>query len=178
MRTVRSAATDPVSLILRAVGLFSSFSVAISAVSIPRRPQVYRHGRPVERHLTVSAIKRITYTWAHDLLRLAAIKQDLDATDFPSLDHHTRSEDQLAAWKSYPAQPRLWRAMFRAYRAEISQQWILCIVKGVVNYAPHLFLLKFLEVIERGLVDERWPLEAWFLVFALILSMLIDGVSL
>lgn len=73
---------------------------------------------------------------------------------------------------------RLWRAMFRAYRGTLSQQWVLAAVKGVTNYAPHLFLLKLLETIERGLVNGRWPLEAWFSVLGLVFSVLIDGVSL
>lgn len=162
----------------RVISLLSSIGLAVSAVSIPRRPQVYRNGRPVERHLTVSAIERVTYSWAGGLLRLAASKRDLDATDLPALDHRTRSEDQSASWKSRPSQPRLWRAMFRAYRGTLSQQWVLSAVKGVTNYAPHFFLLKLLETIERGLVNGRWPLEAWFSVLGLVLSVLIDGVSL
>ena len=149
--------TDALSLTLRAVGLLSSIGLSVSAVSIPRRPHVYRDGRPVERHLTVSAIERVSYSWAGSLLRLAEKKRDLDATDLPALDHHTRSEDQSASWKSHPAQTRLWRAMFRAYRDTLLQQWVLSAVKGVTNYAPHLFLLKLLETIEGGLVNGQWP---------------------
>lgn len=173
-----SGKSDCLFLVLRVVGLLSSIGLAVSAVSIPRRSQVYRDGRPVERHLTVSAIERVTYSWAGSLLRLAAMKRDLDATDLPALDHHTRSEDQSASWRSHPVQMRLWRAMFRAYRGTLSQQWVLAAVKGVTNYAPHLFLLKLLETIERGLVNGRWPLEAWFSVLGLVFSVLIDGVSL
>lgn len=176
-RAIYAPATDPLSAALRTTTLLSAISLAISAVSIPRRPQVYLDGQPVERHLTVSARERFTYTWCHELLRLAKAKQDLDITDFPALDHHTRSFDQSAAWRSLPFQPRLWRALFRAYRGKVVQQWGLAIVKGVINYAPHVCLLKFLETIEKGSMGGRWPLEAWFLVFALVLSMLIDGVS-
>ena len=176
-RAVHAVETGSLSVALETVSLLSALGLAFSSISIPRRPQVYKNGRPVERQLTVSAIERVTYTWAHDLLRLASAKQDLEITDFPTLDHDARSADRSAAWKQLPAQPRLWMAVFRAYRGRILQQWALALVKGVINYAPHFFLLKLLETIERGLVSGHWPLEAWAQVFAIALSMIVDGVS-
>lgn len=172
-----AATTDPLSLTLKTATLLSAIGLAVSAISIPRRPMVYKGNHPVERHLTASALSRITYTWANDLVRLAKAKKDLEMADLPALDHHTRSADLSAAWKALPPQPRLWRALFRAYRGRISQQWGLSVVKGVINYAPHFFLLKVLDTIEGGVVGGGWPLEAWVFVFGLVVSMLVDGVS-
>lgn len=176
-RATYITAESPLSLTLRLLGLSAALGLALSAISIPRRPMVYKDNHPVERHLTAPALSRITYAWAGDLLRAAKTKNDLEMTDFAVLDHHSRSVGLSAAWKALPCQPRLWRALVRAYRSELGQQWVLAVIKGVMNYAPHFFLLKFLEVVEKGYVDGSWPLEAWFLVFALVFSMLVDGVS-
>ncbi|SPO07647.1 related to multidrug transporter (yeast bile transporter) [Cephalotrichum gorgonifer] len=175
--TNATGAAQPLSIALGGLHILSALGLAISAGSLQRRPKVYtKNGRPIDGHLTVSVIERVTYSWCRGILRLAGTKKDLDLTDFPALDHHTRSADLAAAWKNHPAQPRLWRAVFRAHRGKLSQQWILAVVKGVINYAPHFFVLKFLETIERGLVHGRWPVSAWFLVLAILLSIFMDGV--
>src|SRR5207247_2165900 len=43
-----------------------------TSLSLPRRPDVFFHGRLVDQRLTVSAWGAITYSWASSLMSLAA----------------------------------------------------------------------------------------------------------
>lgn len=174
-----SDANGYVPIWLQVLASTTPFGLAITAVSIPRRPPVYKGERPVDGGLTVPAIKRFTFTWCEPLLRLARMKKDLEYSDYPALDYHTRSADRSAAWKDRSASHSgLWRAFMGAYKGLFALQWILAIVQGATNFVPHWFTLKLLEVIEREIGDDHWSMTAWWLVLALALSLFIDGVRI
>src|SRR5690606_29691461 len=117
VRIANMLGTDNTTIALRALSFLAAICLALSAVSIPRRPAVYKGDRPVDAGLTVSALDRFVFSWAEPLLRLANTKKDLDLDDFPALDYHTRSADRSAAWDARPAQTGgLWWAFMGSYK--------------------------------------------------------------
>lgn len=67
----------PYLAVLSVVNCALALGLAVSATSIPRRPDVYYEGRLVDRAFTVSAWERFNFGWPAGLLTLAAKKKNL-----------------------------------------------------------------------------------------------------
>ncbi len=155
----------PITFALRAAELAASVSLAISALCIPRRPDVYYQGELVDGMFTASALGRFTFNWPSGLLNLAAKKRDLDLADLTRPDGYTRATAVSANWKTRKTSgQRLWLAVVLAHFKPLVVQWVLTLVASVLNFAPQWVILQLLRFLEHRQPGEKHGLEAWMWV--------------
>ncbi len=157
--------SSPAAFALRVAELVFSISLAVSALCIPRRPDVFFQGEQVDRMYTASALGRYTFSWPSGLLNLAAKKRDLDLSDLTRPDQYTRADCMSANWKSRkPSGHRLWLALVMAHKKPLAVQWFLTFVASVLNFAPQWVILQLLRYLEDRQPGGKQSLEVWMWV--------------
>jgi ABC-type multidrug transport system fused ATPase/permease subunit len=155
----------PTVFALRVVELASTISLAISALCIPRRPDVFYQGELVDRMYTVSAFSRFTFSWPSSLLNLASIKKDLDLADLTRPDQYTRAAAVSADWKKLKTNGRrLWLALVLAHKKPLALQWFMTLCSSILNFAPQWVILQLLRFLENRQPESKQDIEAWMWV--------------
>jgi hypothetical protein len=150
-------------LALSALGAFSS-------VSLPRRPDVFRDGKPVDRMYSVSALDRYSFSWVRGMLALARTKDRLEMDDLPEMDHYTRSKDLSESWAESKHPRKLWIEIFLAHKWPFMIQWMLTLLSAFGNFAPQFTTYHLLQILERRHPGDPASPEAWVWVVALTLT--------
>jgi ABC-type multidrug transport system fused ATPase/permease subunit len=145
--------------------LVTAFVLAGVYVSIPRRPDVNRDGKPVDRQYAVSLLHRISFAWADKLLDYAVRNRGLEIDDLHLVDSATMSINLRASLERNKENRPLWRAILATYWRALVWQYILVIATSLMHFAPQAILygiLKSLEDRESG-HEVRWEAWAWAL---------------
>ncbi|KAI2468687.1 putative ATP-binding cassette transporter protein [Annulohypoxylon bovei var. microspora] len=158
---------------LRVAEIVTAVCLAVSSLSIPRRPDVFHDGQPVDRLYTESAWSRFNWSWPAYLLRMAAKKGNLDLEDLPRPDQYTRSKETTADWESRGFTGPLWISIMLAHKRLFTLQWILSIVTAFLNMAPQWVVLQLLNMLERRQGHERLGYEAWVWVILIAVAVLV-----
>ncbi|KAI0173569.1 P-loop containing nucleoside triphosphate hydrolase protein [Hypoxylon sp. FL1284] len=159
---------------LRAVEIVTVVCLAVASLSIPRRPDVFHQGQPVDRSYTGSAWSRYNWSWPAHLLRQAGKRNNLDLEDLPRPDHHTRSEETTADWESRGFTGPLWTSIIAAHKWLFAVQWILTIATAFLNLAPQWVVWQLLSLLEQRQSHERLGYEAWVWVILIAASLLVQ----
>ncbi|KAK4042218.1 P-loop containing nucleoside triphosphate hydrolase protein [Parachaetomium inaequale] len=156
----------PVAFALRVAELVFSISLALSSLSIPRRPDVFYQDELVDRMHTASAFSRFTFHWPSDLLSLAAKKKDLDLADLARPDQFTRAAAVSASWKKNQKTDgrRLWLSMVLAHKKPLALQWFLTLCASILNFGPQWVILQLLRYLENRQPGGGQGIEAWMWV--------------
>lgn len=149
---------------LRVVELALSISLAVSSLCIPRRPDVFYKGEPVDGMYTTSALSRFSFAWPSSILNLAARKKDLDLADLTRPDHFTRAASVSADWKKQNTKRPLWWALILAHKKALALQWFLTLVTSVLNFAPQWVILQLLKFLEKRQPGSSHGFDAWIWV--------------
>ncbi|KAK3382405.1 P-loop containing nucleoside triphosphate hydrolase protein [Lasiosphaeria ovina] len=155
---------SPALFALRIVELALSLCLALASLSIPRRPDVFWGGRPVDRMFSVSAFNRFNFAWASHLLILASKKKDLDLADLSRPCHLTRANAVSADWKRHNYQHRLWLSVARAHWKPFALQWFLTFCSSILNFAPQWVILQLLRILEANRVGTSFGFDVWIWV--------------
>ncbi|KAI1761798.1 P-loop containing nucleoside triphosphate hydrolase protein [Hypoxylon sp. FL1150] len=159
---------------LRVLEIIAVVCLAVASLSIPRRPDVFHEGEPVDRLYTVSAWSRYNWSWPTYLLRQASQKNNLDLEDLPRPDHHTRSKETTADWEGRNFTGPLWISIISAHKRLFALQWILTIFTAFLNLAPQWVVLQLLNLLERRHNHDRLGHEAWVWVILIAVALLIQ----
>ncbi|KAK4100650.1 P-loop containing nucleoside triphosphate hydrolase protein [Parathielavia hyrcaniae] len=155
----------PAAFALRVAELASSVSLAVSALCIPRRPDVFYQGELVDRMYTISALSRFTWGWPSGLLKLASKKRDLDLADLPRPDQYTRAAAVSADWKKLKTSGRrLWLSLILAHKKPLALQWFATLAASILNFAPQWVILQLLRFLENREPGKKHDIEAWMWV--------------
>lgn len=159
-----------------------SIQIAVSAclgcvcTLLPRRPDVFRNGKPVDQQYTASFLGRITFAWAEPLLNFAARNKGLDIDNLPEVDHVTRSKYLREAFeKQVKTSRRVWKTIAMAHLPTLLLQSVLVTFSCFLTFAPQLALLGILRALEarsQGLWESG---RAWIWVFGLGASMFLEA---
>ncbi|KAL9107927.1 MAG: hypothetical protein Q9227_007249 [Pyrenula ochraceoflavens] len=173
----RSVIPEPqnVHLTLTAVSFGAAVLLLCVFVSIPRRPDVFKEGKLVDRQYTVSLIARLCFVWVSPLLATAKKNKSLEQEDLPKIDYQTRSKTLRARFENVQGTTKLWKRILRANWYGLSIQLILCIIVSVANFAPQAALLAVLRILEKRDLGFDVAFEAWTWVIALGLAMALSG---
>ena len=132
-------------------------------VSLPRRPDVLRDGKVVDRQYTTSLISRFTWAWPSPILYFATMNKRLEIEDLPQIDHRTRSEYLRHAFETVGRKDKLWKAIFWSHKHAFIMQWTLQVFTSLTNFLPQialLYILRTLEARDAG-QDTQWQAWAW-----------------
>ncbi|KAI9642616.1 hypothetical protein NHQ30_009421 [Ciborinia camelliae] len=157
---------------LRISQLILALSVAMVAVSFPRRPHVTHNKHPVDGMLSVSAFGRYTFSWVGHILALASDKKRLELQDLPKMNHYTRAKDLSEAWEERKHTKALWIEVFLAHKSSFISQWILTVFQAFGNFAPQFVTFQILKMLEDRQPGDKVPFEAWIWVATLFLVTL------
>ena len=154
-------------IVFRASQLVLSVFAALASVSLPRRPEVFYNGLPVDNMLTRSALDKFNFTWVEHLLMLAKKTKRLNLEDLPKMDHYTRSKDLSQAWAAEIHPRKLWIEVFLAHKWPLTTQWFLTLLQAFGNFAPQFTTFHILRILEARLPGQQAPAEAWIWVLLL-----------
>ncbi|KAI1138221.1 putative ATP-binding cassette transporter protein [Hypoxylon sp. FL0543] len=161
--------------IIRVVEIVTVICLGIASLSLPRRPEVYYDGQPVDRLYTESAWSRFNWSWPAYLLRLAVKKKNLDLEDLPRPDHYTRSKETTADWESHGFTGPLWISIIAAHKWLFALQWILTVLTAFLNLAPQWVVLQLLHLLEQRQGHERLGYQAWVWVILIAVAVLVQS---
>lgn len=158
--------------------LLSAIGMTLLLISVPRRPDVYRNGKLVDRQYSRSLWAKWSLDWSSEILDESATKL-VEVKDLPDMDATVRAEDAKIFFRSIVLKPTipLWIQIFWAYRQKFVFQWLLTIFSAIVDSLPQLAVLRLLQYLEaRDSVDVA-DMEAWLWVFSLLLATLLETLT-
>ncbi|KAH2218927.1 hypothetical protein KXV37_003611 [Aspergillus fumigatus] len=150
--------------------------IVIISLSLPRRPDVYRHGTLVDRELTTSFLGRMTFSWASHLIQQISRKSGEDIGNLPELDFDTRAENLQGSFVQSHAKAAchgksrtpLWKVLVFSNRRHLLFQLALSVPASFLAFGPHLSLLRILQILEkRSGANEDATADLWFWALAL-----------
>lgn len=153
--------------------LVAAVCLALASLSIPRRPEVFHNGQPVDGLYTGSAWSRYNWSWPAYILSKASQKNNLDLEDLPRPDHYTRAKETSADWESRGFTGPLWISIIASHKWEFALQWILTVVTAFLNLAPQWAVLQLLHLLERRQNHEPLGYEAWVWVILIAVTSLV-----
>ncbi|KAI5294068.1 hypothetical protein KEM55_006778 [Ascosphaera atra] len=116
----------------------------LTAILIPRRPDVFRDGKVVEGEKSTSWLGRMTFAWADKVLDYATQHQTLTLEELPALHKEMQSQTLLDSFeqrrKSQP-HARLWRLLLNGYWRVFAQMAVQTLIASIVSFAPSVALL-------------------------------------
>ncbi|CAG8171204.1 unnamed protein product [Penicillium salamii] len=145
----------------------SAFLRGLFAVLLPRRPDVFFNGKPVDRELSTSLLGRFSFSWAGGLLNYAAKKKTMELDDIPKLPASKRVGVLRENLEAVRGNRKLWKAIARAHPGALLAQTILSFVICFLNFGPQLALLKILQALELRDTPFWNPAAAYIWVVAL-----------
>jgi ABC transporter transmembrane region len=160
----------PEDTVFRCSQLALTVFAALSSVSLPRRPVVFKDGTAVDGMYTVSALSRYSFTWVSPLLRLAHKTRSLELKDLPKMDHYTRSKDLSRSWASQKRPRKLWMEVVLAHKWPFITQWTLTLLQAFGNFAPQFVNFHLLKLLEDRVPGYPVSKEAWIWVVVLTIA--------
>ena len=160
---------------LSAVLFVAAFLLLCAYISIPRRPDVFRNGKVVDRQYTTSLIGRYGFSWPGSLLRFAAANKTLDISDLPEIDHEIRSKNLRHNFEAVGKKDKLWKSLFWSHKVSFIAQWILVTVTSITNFLPQIALLYILKALEDRDAGRASTLQLWGWVLALGASITLSS---
>lgn len=160
---------------LVAAQIACAFFRALFSVLLPRRPEVFVDGQPVDREQTVSALGRYTFSWASSLLNYTVKNRSLELTHLPKLRAAKRADQLRAKFERSQGTRKIWKALIVAHWQSLLLQLCLTIIIGILSFGPQVALFNILGSLEtRG--SHSWqPWQAWIWVLALGSLMLVHS---
>ncbi|GFF34007.1 ATP-dependent bile acid permease [Aspergillus lentulus] len=157
------------------VQIGAAILIVIISLSLPRRPDVYRHGTLVDRELTTSFLGRLTFSWTNRLIRQVSRKSGGDIDHLPELDFNTRAENLQGSFAQSHAKVSccgkgrtpLWKVLMFSNRRHLLYQLALTVPASFLAFGPHLALLQILQILETRSGEEDVTADLWFWVLAL-----------
>lgn len=162
--------------ILHGTELSVLLCLAMTGISIRRRPDVYLDGKVVDKMRTASALSRFTWSWPDDLLRLAADKNQLELDDLPRPSQRLRAQKLTQAWEDHRFQGPLWVSIIRAHKFAFLTQWIGTILAAIAGIGPQWAVLRLLQHLEvRGRDENLGSNDSWLWVVLIGATILVQS---
>ncbi|RPA83475.1 P-loop containing nucleoside triphosphate hydrolase protein [Ascobolus immersus RN42] len=143
----------------------------LTAVSIPRRPKVYKNGAEVDAMFTTSFASRYTFGWANELLNLSMTKgTQLEDEDIPVLDFLRRAATLQEKYQKLNPDRRLWLQVIVAHWPMFVLNNLFTIGETFLAYSPQFVMFKILQNLERKYagIDVGYEPYIWVLAMGLI----------
>ena len=169
------AKPDWVASRLRIAQFIAVIVIGICGISVPRRPDVFHNGYPVDRFRTVSLLRRLSWSWPAEILRLATQKHNLDLEDLPRPDRYRRAKEISLDWDNTRTFTRsLWKTIVVTHKARFALQWVTALLSAILNFAPQWCVLNLLRILEGRQLQKGSTLytEAWMWAICVTLAII------
>lgn len=140
---------------------------ALFSVMLPRRPDVFHDGKPVDRELTVSALGRYTFSWASTILNYAVKNRTLELGDLPKLRFAKRADQLRAKFERARGTHKIWLALLLAHWQSLLLQLCLTLFIAILSFGPQMALFNILSSLETRNSESWHPWQAWIWVLGL-----------
>jgi len=164
-----------VHLTLTAVQLGGALGLVLTFSSVPRRPDVYRDGKIVDKQFTTSILGKFGFTWPGPLLRFAATNKGLKIDDLPEIGYQTRSETLRQSFEQVGKKNKLWKTLFWSHKWAFVSQCTFVTITSVTNFLPQIALFFILNALEDRDSGRDSVFRLWMWVFALGLSIVVSS---
>ncbi|KAI1279478.1 P-loop containing nucleoside triphosphate hydrolase protein [Xylaria sp. FL0933] len=170
--TQNNLTPSPFQSFLGALEVVNALCLALSSISIPRRPEVFHHGKPVDRMLTDSALSHLTWSWATAVLRLAEAKNSLHVDDLPLLGWKLRAQSVDEGWRNSHHGGTLWINLVRIYKWDFTVQFAGSMVSAFLAVGPQWVMLQFLRFLGDG--NQHHPEAGWAWVICIGVTIVLQ----
>ncbi|KAF4472248.1 ATP-dependent bile acid permease [Fusarium albosuccineum] len=164
---------DPVS-ILYMISTISAVGLAVTSITLPRRPNVFFNNSKVDCQWTVSALNRYTWTWVQPLFRHALIHNDIGVEDVPQADAKLRSEHLTKDWDKLRSHQSLFRSILSVHRGKLALLWTVTLVRCAVSILPFWFMFRILNILQDRTAASH-SVQLLALILCMAISNLIDS---
>ena len=134
---------------------------------IPRRPDVYRNEKIVDRQNTCSFLGKITFSWPTELMSFAANNKGLDYSDLHEIDNENRSMTLRKRFEDEGKTGSVWLSIFKSHKWAFIQQYVFEIITCFTNFIPQVALYAILTALEARDAGESNTFRLWALVIGL-----------
>jgi ABC-type multidrug transport system fused ATPase/permease subunit len=140
-------------------------------ILLPRRPDVFRDGKPVDRQYTVPLLSRLTFAWGDRLLKFAIQNQGLEIGNLHIVDNATRSVTLRTNLERVKGSRRLWKALLLTHWRSLVMQHCLTLLQAVLSFSPQIALLGILRSLEAREIgnEQQWQTWAWVVALGLLM---------
>ena len=125
-------------LSLTAIQLIAALGLALTYGAVPRRPDVYRDEKVVDKQFTVSILGRLGFSWPDPLLRFAATNNGLDIDHLPEIDYQTRAKTLWQSFERAGKKDKLWKSLFWSHKWAFLSQWTFVTITSATNFLPQI----------------------------------------
>ena len=134
---------------------------------IPRRPDVYRNEKIVDRQNTCSFLGKITFSWPTELMSFAASNKGLNYSDLHEIDNENRSMTLRKRFEAAGKTGNVWLSIFYSHKWAFIQQYLFEIVTCFTNFIPQIALYAILTALEARDAGDGNTFRLWVLVIGL-----------
>ncbi|KAK5076963.1 hypothetical protein LTR64_005558 [Lithohypha guttulata] len=157
--------------ILSATQFILAMVIFFTSVSIPRRPELTKDGKPVDREYTVSLINRFTFSWPAPVLNYAAKNRTLTHDDLPVINYSMRAETLRQEFDAVGKKDKLWKQIFWSHKKLFAAQWSLQILTAITNFLPQIVLYTVLRLLEARDSGASNQFQLWIAAFGMGLAV-------
>jgi ABC-type multidrug transport system fused ATPase/permease subunit len=162
-------------LTLTVAQLAGALALVFTYSSVPRRPDVYRNEKVVDRQFTTSILGKFGFSWPSPILNFAARNKSLEIDDLPEIGYETRSKTLRQSFDQVGKKNKLWKSLFWSHKWAFISQCIFVTITSVTNFLPQVALLFILKALEERDSGRDSVFSLWMWVFALGLSIVVSS---
>ncbi|KAK5952602.1 hypothetical protein OHC33_006194 [Knufia fluminis] len=141
------------------------------SVSLPRRPELFKNGKVVDREYTVSLASRFTFSWPAPVLAYAAKNRKLTHDDLPVVNYGMRAQTLRSRFDAVGKRDKLWKQIFWSHKTSFIAQWTLQVVTAVTNFMPQIVLYTVLKLLEDRDGGENVQFQLWIVAIGMGLAV-------
>jgi ABC-type multidrug transport system fused ATPase/permease subunit len=137
----------------------ASLCAIISNLLVPRRPELFHHGIPVDREYSTSYLGWLTFSWLApwlNTMRTSTVR----ISNLPQLGYSLRAENavctcyQMMGSVTAGAQG-LWVVILRSELGLLSLQGIITLGSSILGFVPQFAVMRILGTLEKSQQGER-----------------------
>ncbi|KAJ5901807.1 hypothetical protein N7495_002335 [Penicillium taxi] len=155
--------------------VIASSLLVIMCFMVPRRPDVYRNEKLVDRQFTTGVLSWISFSWIQPVLDKCHLPDNLTLEDLSELDYDTTPEiihkDSQLKRGTVVDSRGIWRWILRSHHSALICQLFITVTSSFLSFAPQLALLQILRHLEDTQLETKKD-ELWTPVTALGLSVM------
>lgn len=154
-------ANGPLTLESLFVGLqiAASLGAIISNLLVPRRPELFHHGIPVDREYSTSYLGWLSFSWIAPWLKTIRTCT-VRIGNLPQLGYSLRAESALRTCcqmmsRGTASAQGLWVVILRSELGLLSLQGIITLSSSLLGFLPQFAVMKILATLEKSQQGER-----------------------